>query len=243
MRASDRAENCCNRRRQQDDVSAEKTSQDDAGILRRFRHNLVRAIGSTTNTRAMKTAQINAMASSHQNGGSPNWLQRSSRQAIQSPVAPARGIDHRLHERSAFQLLRIALSPARGSSRAFARGNATSVMNATPPIQCVTKRTCNARASSMSSSWLMHKRSGPGGYAQVYPARARQTHESARHNGVGRGCDRILWASVPNGQHCVSVLNPGAAGRSYFFSAAPGCTTPTIGPSGSSSSSRLSSGA
>ncbi len=31
--------------------------------------------------------------------------------------------------------------------------------------------------------------------------------------------------------------------RSYFFSAAPGCTTPTIGPSGSGSSSRLSSGA
>jgi hypothetical protein len=30
-----------------------------------------------------------------------------------------------------------------------ANGSATSVMNATPPIQCVTKRTCNARASSM----------------------------------------------------------------------------------------------
>ena len=57
----------------------------------------------------------------HQNVGSANWAQRSKRQAIQSPVAPARGIDHRTCTEKRFSIASNSAQPfPAGSSLARA---------------------------------------------------------------------------------------------------------------------------
>ena len=60
------------------------------------------ASGSITKTISMKSAQSRTMVSIHQAAGSANRPQRSSRHAIQSPVAPARGIGESNLRREAF---------------------------------------------------------------------------------------------------------------------------------------------
>ena len=85
--------------------------------------------------------------------GSANWAPRSKRQAIQSLVAPARGIDHRTCAEKRFSIAsnsRPALSGA-VAARAGARHR---VMDATPPLQS-SRSGRSARASTMSFSWLM----------------------------------------------------------------------------------------
>ena len=160
--------------------------RDDAGILRRFRRQPVRAIGSTTNTTSHEDRP-----DQHHGVQPPELLDRriGSKDRVAKPSRarspPQEGSTTALAPRSAFQLLRIAPSPSRASSRAFARGNATSVMNATPPIQCVTKRTCNARASSMSSSSAHAQAIRAGGYARVYQVLRRRHMKALGKRALG----------------------------------------------------------
>jgi hypothetical protein len=58
------------------------------------------------------------------------------------------------------------------------------------------------------------------------------SHAATASSGQASRMDSTAFPSLPR-----------RGRRSYLFSVAPGCTTPTIGPSGSGSSSRLSSGA
>ena len=114
MRAGDGAEDRDDPRRKQKEVDAEKPEQDAGRIRAAIAARRLWASGSTTKTITMKSAQRKTIASIHQTAGSANRRQRSSRHVIQSPVAPASGIDNRT---CAAKRLSIASNSAQPFSR------------------------------------------------------------------------------------------------------------------------------